>query len=249
MVCCLFLIQHIYAQDAIIFRDGRVKSVKIIQTNNDKTMYKDSGNEMADEEFVDNKTVFMLKFKTRGNVVFNSEGERILTTSEPTKIPKDAIVIYFKDGREVPAYSLTMDEDTISFKTKKGGGIGGFIKKSNDAPVSSPKSEVFMISYPDGTRDILTNIALEEQRKREEEEAKQKEQQEAEAKAAEAAALEAEEKATKEARKATITTSKGIKMKVWVYGDDGKNVSYKKENSTKASMFMMSKSRIRKIQY
>ena len=32
------------AQDAIIFRDGRVKSVKIIQTNNDKTLYKDSEN-------------------------------------------------------------------------------------------------------------------------------------------------------------------------------------------------------------
>ena len=27
------------AQDMIIFRDGRVKSVKIIQTNNDKTLY------------------------------------------------------------------------------------------------------------------------------------------------------------------------------------------------------------------
>ncbi len=247
MICCIFFIQHIFAQDAIIFRDGRVKSVKIIQTNNDKTMYKDSGDEMADEEFVDNKTVFMLKFKTRGNVVFNSEGERILTTSESTKIPKDAIVIYFKDGREVPAYSLTMDENAISFKTKKAGGI---LKKSNEKPISAPKSEVFMISYPDGTRDILTNIAIEEQRKREEDEAKLKAQQEAEAKAAEeaAAALE-EEKAMQEARKATIITSKGIKMRVWVYGDDGKNVSYKKENSVKAPMFMMNKSRIRKIQY
>ena len=69
-----------YAQDAIIYRDGRVKSVKIIQTNNDKTLFKESGNKKASEEFVENTKVFMLKFKTRGNVVFNANGERILTT-------------------------------------------------------------------------------------------------------------------------------------------------------------------------
>lgn len=54
-----------YAQDAIIYRDGRVKSVKIIQTNNDKTLFKESGNKKASEEFVENTKVFMLKFKTR----------------------------------------------------------------------------------------------------------------------------------------------------------------------------------------
>lgn len=86
-------------QDAIIYRDGRVKSVKIIQTNNDKTLFRESDNKKAPEEYVENTKVFMLKFKTRGNVVFNSNGERILATSEPTQIPKDAVVVYYKDGR------------------------------------------------------------------------------------------------------------------------------------------------------
>ena len=71
----------LYAQDAIIYRDGRVKEVKIIQTNNDKTLFKEASNKHAAEEYVDNKQVFMLKFKTRGNVVFNANGERILATS------------------------------------------------------------------------------------------------------------------------------------------------------------------------
>ena len=101
------------AQDAIIYRDGRVKSVKIIQTNNDKTLFKESDNKKATEEYVENTKVFMLRFKTRGNVVFNSHGERILTTSEHTRIPKDAIVVYYKDGREVPAYNLTMDANVV----------------------------------------------------------------------------------------------------------------------------------------
>lgn len=131
----------IIAQDAIIFRDGRVKFVKIIQTNNDKTLFRESDNKKAPEEYVENTKVFMLKFKTRGNVVFDSNGERILATSEPTQIPKDAVVVYYKDGREVPAYNLTMDANVVSFKTDK---------KTKDRPVFSPKSEVFMISYPDG---------------------------------------------------------------------------------------------------
>lgn len=232
----------IHAQDAIIFRDGRVKSVKIIQTNNDKTLFKESGNKNASEEFVENTKVFMLKFKTRGNVVFNANGERILTTSEHTEIPKDAIVVYYKDGREVPAYNLTMDASVVSFKTSK---------KAKDRPIFSPKSEVFMIRYPDGTRDILTNLAVAEQlqREREEEEARLKAQREAEvADSIKAADIE-EAASTTNPKKATIVTKKGVRMKVWVCSDTATMVSYKKANSAKAAIFNMSKAKIKNIIY
>lgn len=230
------------AQDAIIFRDGRVKSVKIIQTNNDKTLFKESGNKNASEEFVENTKVFMLKFKTRGNVVFNANGERILTTSEHTEIPKDAIVVYYKDGREVPAYNLTMDASVVSFKTSK---------KAKDRPIFSPKSEVFMIRYPDGTRDILTNLAVAEQlqREREEEEARLKAQREAEvADSIKAADIE-EAASTTNPKKATIVTKKGVRMKVWVCSNTATMVSYKKVNSAKAAIFNMSKAKIKNIIY
>lgn len=232
----------IHAQDAIIFRDGRVKSVKIIQTNNDKTLFKESGNKNASEEFVENTKVFMLKFKTRGNVVFNANGERILTTSEHTEIPKDAIVVYYKDGREVPAYNLTMDASVVSFKTSK---------KAKDRPIFSPKSEVFMIRYPDGTRDILTNLAVADQlqREREEEEARLKAQREAEvADSIKAADIE-EAASTTNPKKATIVTKKGVRMKVWVCSDTATMVSYKKVNSAKAAIFNMSKAKIKNIIY
>ena len=231
-----------YAQDAIIFRDGRVKSVKIIQTNNDKTLFKESDNKKASEEYVENTKVFMLKFKTRGNVVFNGNGERILTTSEHVQIPKDAIVVYYKDGREIPAYNLTMDANTVSFKTSK---------KAKDRPIFSPKSEVFMIRYPDGTRDILTNLAVEEQQKqeREAEEARLKAQREAEvADSIKAAVIEEAASATNP-KKATIVTKKGVRMKVWVCSDTPTMVSYKKANSAKAAIFNMSKAKIKNIIY
>lgn len=231
-----------YTQDAIIFRDGRVKSVKIIQTNNDKTLFKESDNKKASEEYVENTKVFMLKFKTRGNVVFNGNGERILTTSEHVQIPKDAIVVYYKDGREVPAYNLTMDASVVSFKTSK---------KAKDRPIFSPKSEVFMIRYPDGTRDILTNLAVAEQlqREREEEEARLKAQREAEvADSIKAADIE-EAASTTNPKKATIVTKKGVRMKVWVCSDTATMVSYKKVNSAKAAIFNMSKAKIKNIIY
>lgn len=232
----------LYAQDAIIYRDGRVKEVKIIQTNNDKTLFKEAGNKHAAEEYVDNKQVFMLKFKTRGNVVFNANGERILATSERIQIPKDAIVVYYKDGREVPAYNLTMDANVVSFKPSK---------KAKNRPIYSAKSEVFMIRYPDGTRDILTNLAVEEQRQREREaeEARLKAQREAvvadsiKQATVEAAASEANPK------KATIITKKGMRMKVWVCSETDSMVSYKKTNSSKAAIFNMSKAKIKSIVY
>lgn len=232
----------IIAQDAIIFRDGRVKSVKIIQTNNDKTLFRESDNKKAPEEYVENTKVFMLKFKTRGNVVFNSNGERILATSEPTQIPKDAVVVYYKDGREVPAYNLTMDANVVSFKTNK---------KTKDRPVFSPKSEVFMIRYPDGTRDILTNLAVEEQqqREREAEEERIKAQREAEKADSIKAAATEEAASTTNPKKATIVTKKGVRMKVWVCSDTPTMVSYKKVNSAKAPVFNMSKAKIKNIIY
>lgn len=230
------------AQDAIIFRDGRVKSVKIIQTNNDKTLFKESGNKNASEEYVENTKVFMLKFKTRGNVVFNANGERILTTSEHIEIPKDAIVVYYKDGREIPAYNLTMDASTVSFWTSK---------KNKNRPIYSPKSEVFMVHYPDGTRDILTNLAVEEQQQRESEaeEARLKAQREAEVADSIKAAVIEEAASTSSPKKATIVTKKGIRMKVWICSDTATMVSYKKVNSAKAAIFNMSKAKIKNIIY
>ena len=242
VICLLGFNLGLYAQDAIIFRDGRMKSVKIIQTNNDKTLFKEADNKKAPEEYVENTKVFMLKFKTRGNVVFNSCGERILTTSERIDIPKDAIVVYYKDGREVPAYNLTMDTDVVSFKTSK---------KDGKAPVFSPKSDVFMICYPDGTRDILTNLAVEEQRQqeREAEEARLKAQREAEVADSIKAASAEEAALATNPKKATIVTKKGMRMKVWVCSETATMVSYKKADSAKAPVFNMSKTKIKNIIY
>ena len=108
-----------------------------------------------------------------------------------------------------------------------------------------------MIRYPDGTRDILTNLAVEEQRQqeREAEEARLKEQREAEvADSIKAAAAEEAASATNP-KKATIITKKGMRMKVWVCSETATMVSYKKADSAKAPVFNMSKTKIKNIIY
>ena len=108
-----------------------------------------------------------------------------------------------------------------------------------------------MIRYPDGTRDILTNLAVAEQlqREREEEEARLKAQRETEvADSIKAAAIEEAASATNP-KKATIVTKKGVRMKVWVCSDTATMVSYKKVNSAKAAIFNMSKAKIKNIIY
>lgn len=107
-----------------------------------------------------------------------------------------------------------------------------------------------MIRYPDGTRDILSNLAVEEelQQKREAEEARLKAQQEAED-SIKAAAIEEEAATAASAKKATIVTKKGARMKVWVCSETATMVSYRKVNSAKAAIFNMSKSKIKNIIY
>ena len=227
-------------QDLIIFRDGRMKPVRIVQTNSDKTLYKASGDKHAPEEFVDNKDVYMLKFKKRGNVVFNGRGERILSTYRAEKMPKDAIVVYYNDGREVPAYNVTMDENTVTLNTGK---------KGKTSPVFSPKTEIFMICYPDGTRDILTNLASDAASGDGEAKAAVAEGQQEQADTAAIGVQDEAESRAAAPRRATIITKKGVRMKVWVCEDDGKTVSYMKSNTPKASIFKIGKSRIRNIKY
>lgn len=91
-------------------------------------------------------------------------------------------------------------------------------KKDKGNPVLAQKTDIFMICYPDGTRDILTNLAMEEQKEREREATALRKKAEREAEIADSiqkASTAEESAATKSPRKATIVTRKGARMKVW----------------------------------
>lgn len=242
LACVLGSVIDMLAQDVIIFRDGHIKNVKIIQTSNDKTLFKDTEDEYATEESVENNKIFMLKFRTRGNVVFNNRGERIVSSYGAKKAPRGAITIYYIDGREMFAYSLTMNTSVVTYSTNK---------KGEGTPVTVPKSEIFMICYPDGTRDVLNNICAEDaaQQQRAIEEARLKAEKEAQTADSINAAAIHDAAIGAVPKKATIVTTRGVKMKVWICDEKDGIVFYKKTNSDKAAIFQMSRSKIKSISF
>ena len=226
------------AQDVIMFRDGREKEVRIIQVNNDKTLFTESGKKNAGEEFVDNKSIYMLKYKKRGNVFFNADGQRIFSTTAQAKQPKGAILVYYKAGREDFAYELTMDEHVVTYTTGS---------KKSPKKVFVPKSDVFLIKYPDGTKDILADLALPGQAAPQPAAA-----QPQPAPAAESTAAPARQDAAPAAtfpREATIITKSKKRMKVIVCEETDTQVAYKKDDSPNANIFKMAKKNIKEINY
>lgn len=218
--------------DLIIYRDGRERSVKIIQVNTDRTLF--STGKRRPEEWVDNSDVYMLKFKERGNVAFNENGERILTEKVARSTPKGAILMYLKNGKELIVFDLGMDAAKIRYKLSN---------KKNAIVSEIDKSEVFMLKYPDGSRDVLNDITANTATKNATEEASTEQTDDKDT------TDEPEEKKPEPLRAAVITTKRGYKMTVYVSKETKTSVAYKKINDSKAPVFTLSRANIRNIRY
>ena len=233
--------------DYVIFRDGRMQSVKILQIDNEKTLVMESGANSASEHYIMNSGFFMLKSNTRGNIVFNRVGERILTTSEPVDVPKGAISIICVDGREIVGYNVRVKDDNVTYNTAK---------KGKGQQLSLPVTEVFLINYSNGSRDVLTSIIEQDRREQAAEEARiEAERKVHEAEIArirelqESMRAEAAKPTMKNPKLATIVTKKGVRMKVWVCEDTPTIVSYKKAKTAKSPVIKLKKSNIKSITY
>ena len=141
--------------DLIILRNGREANVSIVQVNDREVIYKESDKKNSAEFTAPNSEIYMLKFAKRGNVYVMPDGTRI--TGENQTIPRDADVVYLVSGKEIPAYELRVMKDRISFLLKKN-------KNTKVIPIAEvlPRTDVFMIRYSDGTKDILTDITLQQ---------------------------------------------------------------------------------------
>lgn len=131
--------------DMVILRNGREMMVKIIQIGDEQVIYKLSDKKKAAEQYLNSKEVYMIRFKEDRNVYFNADGSRF--TGERYELDKDADILYLVSGKEIPVYQLNMTSNVIRYKERD--------KKK--APICRyEKSDVFMIKYKDGTKDIIT---------------------------------------------------------------------------------------------
>lgn len=134
-------------RDLIILRDGSERKVKIIMVKNDNTVFA-ADKKSSIEQSISNKDIYMIKYDKRGNVFFTEDGERITGTGE-AKIPSNATAIYLLKGEEIIGYNVEMDADKVSFTKSK--------KEGKDVSTIN-KSEIFLIVYPDETKDVLNDF-------------------------------------------------------------------------------------------
>lgn len=140
------------SNDMILFRDGHKIEVKITQVAKDQIFYKLSSKKDAPEISVDLSEAYMIKFASRGNVYITPDGKRV--TGENQKIDKLADVIYLVSCKEIQAFYPKVGTDIITYQ------ISPTVKKGHTPIIDAvPLSDVFMIEYADGTRDIITDLS------------------------------------------------------------------------------------------
>jgi len=134
--------------DVILLRDGSEINCTIRLVNDTDIKYLLPRNDQ--QMSVSTADVYMLKFNRRGNVYITPDGKRV--TGENQSIPKDADIVYLVQGRELPAFNLSIDTDNISFLTQKPS------KKNIPVATTYARGDVFKIVYRDGSIDIITRL-------------------------------------------------------------------------------------------
>lgn len=212
----LCFVESFPQSDLILMRDGTEKKVKIVTVTNEKTTYCLNS---QNEESVPNILVYMIKYRQRGNVFFTEEGERISGDGNG-RIPTGAAAIYLLEGKELIGYNIVMDEYKISFTETK---------KSSSQTSYIAKSKIFLIKYPDGTKDIMNDFEM-VKREREELELKKKKWELLKTK---------EEESKIFPREVVIKTTKGNTIRAVLLSDDGEFISYKKIESKEGLQYKM----------
>lgn len=136
--------------DIIMLRDGSTIEAKIQQISGKSVKFKNetSGVKLDELPVTD---IYMIKYAKRGNVFFTKEGNR--KTGEENKPDSKATIIYTTDYREIQAYELEFDVDKLIYRTQKA-------DRKNPQPTRHVLGlfQVFMIVYPDGTSEIVTEL-------------------------------------------------------------------------------------------
>lgn len=214
-------------RDLILFRDGNERKVNIVMVKNEYTVF--SVDESSVQESISNKDIYMIKYDKRGNVFFTENGERVTGTGDG-KIPSNATTIYLLKGQEIVGYNVQMDTIKVLYTASK--------KRGKDLS-SVNKSDIFLIAYPDGTKEMLNDF---ESIKRMREQAlAEKRRKEEEARLAELR--------SRYPKDATIKTIKNVTISVSLLTETDELVTYKKSGQGNGPVYHMNRTNIREIMY
>lgn len=164
LLLLMFLALPVFADsDHLILRNGQEFDVKLLQITDEKIIYANSMNSMVLQQEVMSKDVYMVYIEKYGNLYFSADGKRTTGETERAEYKKKDVV-YLVQGAEIPADNVLVTTDEIRCTIKsKGFRIPGIIGKSNHEEIVLNKSDVFMIRYRNGMRDIITKIDVPEE--------------------------------------------------------------------------------------
>lgn len=152
LLCCVL---GVTAKDVIMLRNGLELEVNIVQVGNDKIVYKDTKGKNATEQFLDVEDVYMISYEKRGIVYITQDGKRVSEDAESLKtIARASSWVYLVKGKIYPANDIRFSENEIEFKRLRGKEFSSMIFN---------KSDVFLIKYSDGTKDIITEFKPKEE--------------------------------------------------------------------------------------
>jgi len=224
-----FPMQMLAQHDLIIFRDGTERKVKIAMVTNDNTTFIEGDKKSSRQETVDNKSIYLIKYEKRGNMFFTDEGKRFSGEGDG-KIPSGASVIYLLEGNEVPAYNVTIEGGSVMFFNSK---------KKGSPQLSVGSDKVFLIKYPDGTRDLMNDFE-EIKRKQAEAEVERLRQEEA---------ARQEEMRNQYPKDASIWTQKNQEFGIILLSEDDEEICYQKKGMKNSPVFRMKRANIKEITY
>ena len=143
------------AQDLIILRSGEEYEGKVIQASQNSVLIESKTGGLFSKgthrSTLNPSDIYLIKYKGRGNVYFKDNGARI--SGENQKIDRSADIIYLKEGKEIPAWNLSFDTETITFRSSKEN------KKARSSNASVKTADVFMIKYSDGSKDVMNDLS------------------------------------------------------------------------------------------
>lgn len=239
LIMLVSCISAIFAQkDIIMKRDGSEMQVRVVQMNSKYVVYNLESKHDKEDKQMDNSEIYMIKFHKRGNVFFTEEGDRFNGEGDG-KIPKKSTVVYLTKGQELVVFDLMMDTNKLSYK----------LSKDKDAPINyTPKYQVFMIVYPDGTKDIITEFVQKKQDLPKVETPKEP-KQEAKTHKDDVVPPTAQSQTKTNSGEAVILTDGNNVIKAMVIKEDEKTISFYRKGATKGPLYQIGKQHVKKVDY
>lgn len=150
----------LYSEDMIILRNGEEIKGEVELISNGNIII------LANNEKITIPTnqTYLIKNDKRGNTFFTPSGDmRFDSKQGSTKLSTKDIVIYKCEGDEIIASDINVSDNKIEYKPSNKNFLSGITKifsfEEGGGWVEIPKSDVFLIRYGSGYKEIINNLS------------------------------------------------------------------------------------------